>query len=123
MLPQSGEILLFFFDGLSGVGDGVVGLVMICAGSMLAVFCLRSCVMVDLVESCRVSGGGISISTKGTGPRIAVGRSSGRRLAALVWQGHSPACVCGGGGGGEGRRQRGDKGRLLLPTPFLSKRW
>ena len=50
MLPLSGEdILLFFFGGLSGAGGGVVGLVMIGAVSMMAVICLRSCVMVDLV--------------------------------------------------------------------------
>ena len=34
------------FGGLSGVGGGVVARVMIGAGSMMPVFCLRSCVMV-----------------------------------------------------------------------------
>ena len=37
MLSLSGEeILLFFFDGLSGVDDGVVCLMMVGAGSMMA---------------------------------------------------------------------------------------
>ena len=48
------ETLLFFFGGLSGVGGGVVGLMMIGAGSMMAVFCVRSCVIVDLVVSDRI---------------------------------------------------------------------
>ena len=41
MLSLSGEeILLFFLGGLSVVGGGVVGLVMIGAGSTMAVFCV-----------------------------------------------------------------------------------
>ena len=72
MLPLSGEeILLFFFGGLSGVGGGVVGLVMIGAGSMMAVVCVQSCVKVDLVLSGRVcdSGGYIPINIYELPPR------------------------------------------------------
>ena len=47
---------------------------MVGAGSMMAVFCMWSCVMVDLVVSGRVcaSGGGIS-PTQGIGRRAGVG--------------------------------------------------
>ena len=72
----AGEEILFFFGGLSGVGGGVVGLVMIGAGSMMAAFYVRSRVMVDLIVSGRVcdGGGGVSFSTQGVGRRTVVGR-------------------------------------------------
>ena len=87
MLPLSGEeILLFFFGELSGVGGDVVGVVMIGTGSMMAVFCVWSCVMVDLVVSGRVcdGGGGVSFSTQGVGRRTVVGRWSGGLQAAVA---------------------------------------
>ena len=104
------ETLLFFFGGLSGVGGGVVGLVMIGAGSMMAVFCVRSCVIVDLVASGRicVDGGDVSFSWLGAGSVGLVVVGGGGGLAAVGWRGHSPA---------------GGVGRLLLSAPFLSKRW
>ena len=105
------ETLLFFFGGLSGVGGGVVGLVMIGAGSMIAVFCVLSCVIVDLVVSGRicVDGGDVSFSWLGAGSvGLVVVGGGGGRLAAVCWRGHSPA---------------GGVGRLLLSAPFLSKRW
>ena len=111
MLTLSGEeTLLFFFGGLFGVGGGVVGLVMIGAGSMMAVFCVRSCVIVDLVVSSRicVDGGDVSFSWLGAGSVGLVVVGGGGRLAAVGWRGHSPA---------------GGVGRLLLSAPFLSKRW
>ena len=77
MLPLSGEkIPLFFFGELSGVGGGMVGLVMIGTGSVMAVFYVRLRVMVDLVVSGRVSdgGSGVSSSTQGVGRRTVVGR-------------------------------------------------
>ena len=97
MLILSGEeILLLFFGGLSGVGGDVVGLVMIGAGSMTAIFCVRSCVIVDLVMSGRicVDGGKVSFSWLGGcrragGVGLVVG--GGGRLAAVGWRGHSPA--------------------------------
>ena len=47
----------------------MVGLVMIGAGSMMAVVCVRSCVMVDLVVSGRIcdGGDGVPFSTQGVG--------------------------------------------------------
>ena len=52
----------------------MVGLMMIEAGSIMAVFCVRSCVMADLVVSGTVcdGGGGVSSSTQGVGRRTAV---------------------------------------------------
>ena len=48
-------ILDFFFGGLTGELDVACdGLVMIGDGWMVAVFCVRSCVMCCLVESGRV---------------------------------------------------------------------
>ena len=70
MLTLSGEeTLLFFFGGLSGVGGDVDGLLMIDTRSMMAVFCVRSCVIVDLVVSGRicVDGGDVSFSWLGAG--------------------------------------------------------
>ena len=78
MLSLSGEeILVFFFGELSGVGGSVVNLMMVGAGSMVAVFCVRSCIMVDLVLSGRVCvGRGVtSFSKQGIGSlRTVVGR-------------------------------------------------
>ena len=51
----------------------MVGL-MIGAGSMMAVVCVRSCVMVDLVVSGRIcdGGDGVPFSTQGVGRRAVV---------------------------------------------------
>ena len=104
------ESLLFVFGGLSGVGGDVVGLVILDAGSMMAVFCVRSCVIVDLVVSGRicVDGGDVSFSWLGARSVGLVVVGGGGRLAVVGWRGHSPA---------------GGVGRLLLSAPFLSKRW
>ena len=107
MLILSGEeTLLFFFGGLSGVGGDVVGLV-IGAGSMMAVFCVRSRVIVDLVVSGRicVDGGDVSFSWLGAGSVGLVVVGGGGRLAAVGWRGHSPA---------------GGVGRLLLVETLVS---
>ena len=89
-----GDCVRVFFDGLSGVGGGVVGRMMVGAGSMIVVFCVRSCVMVDLVVSGRVcdGGGGVSFSTQGVCRRAGVDLVVvvGRRAGA-GWRGHSPA--------------------------------
>ena len=90
-----GDCVRVFFDGLSGVwsrrrccwsNDG--------AGSMMVVYCVRSCVMVDLVVSGRVcdGGGGVSFSTRGVCRRAGVDLVVvvGRRAGA-GWRGHSPA--------------------------------
>ena len=65
----------FFFGGLFGEEGGGVGFLITGAISMMAVFCVRSCVMVDLVVSGRVcdSGRGVSFPTLGFGRRAGVG--------------------------------------------------
>ena len=52
----------------------MAGLMMIGAGSIMAVFCVRSCVMTDLIVSGTVcdGGGGVSSTTQGVGRRTAV---------------------------------------------------
>ena len=57
----------------------MTGRVMIGAGSMVAVFCVRSCVMVDLVVSGIISAGGVSFSTQGVGRRACVSGLVGGR--------------------------------------------
>ena len=74
------------FGGLSGVGGGVCGRKMVRAGSVMAVFCVRSCVFVNNIVSGRVcaGGAGVSFSTQGVGRQAGVGRSSRRSLG---WSG------------------------------------
>ena len=86
-------ILGVFVSGGSGEGGGVAGLVMIGDGCMVAVFCVRSCVMCCLVVSGSVCVGGVGISLS-----IACCRRAGVDLvvvgglvAAAGWRGHSPA--------------------------------
>ena len=70
-----GDFVRVFFGGLSGVGGGVGGRTMVGNVSMMSVFYVRSCVMVDLVVSSRVTGGGggVSFFTQGAGRRAGVG--------------------------------------------------
>ena len=87
-------VLGFFVGGDSGEGGGgVAGLVMIGDGCIVAVFCVRSCVMCCLVVSCSVCvcGGDISLSIAGcrlAGVDLVV---VGGLVAVAGWRGHSPA--------------------------------
>ena len=110
---SGGDWNLDFFGGrLSGDEGGVGGLLVTGDGCVVAVFCVRSCLMCGLVVAGMVCvGGGVaSFSWQGVG-----GRRAGVDLIVVVgrrarasWRGLSPA---------------GDVGRLLLSAPFLSKCW
>ena len=84
-------VLNFFFGGLTEVDVAGGDLVMIGDGRMVAVFCVRSCVMCCLGVSGRVCVGGGDISFSGVGCRRAGVDLVVGLAAAAGWRGHSPA--------------------------------
>ena len=86
-------VFVFFFGGLSREADVAGGLVMIGNCWMMAVFCVRSCMMCNLGVSrsvCAGDGGVISFSWQGGGRRTGVCLLVGLADEA-GWRGHSPA--------------------------------